>query len=49
MPTLFRFLLVLGSIAAIGYGVVWGLATFVRPEQRDITVVVPQANFVRQP
>jgi len=47
MPTLFRFILVLGTLAALGYGAMWSLATFVTPQQREITVMVPAARFAK--
>jgi hypothetical protein len=48
MPSLFRFLLVLGIIGGIGYGVIFALATFVNPKPREITVTVPPDRFYRQ-
>ncbi len=45
MPTLFRLLTVLAALAAIGYGAVWVLATFVEPQPRTITITVPQDRF----
>lgn len=41
MPTLFRLLVTLGVIAALGYGAMLALAIFVEPRMRDITVNVP--------
>ncbi len=41
MPTLFRFLFVLATIAAMVYGVMWSLVTFVEPREREVTVRVP--------
>ncbi|MGA2042225.1 MAG: histidine kinase [Roseiarcus sp.] len=40
MPSLFRFLLVLGLLAALVYGGMVALVTFVRVEPRDITQTV---------
>src|SRR5262249_48134181 len=48
MPSLFRFLLVVGIIGGIGYGVIFALATFVNPKPREITVTVPPDRFYRQ-
>jgi hypothetical protein len=42
MPTLFRLLIVLGVIAAIGYGAIWALATLIEPQPRPMTITVPQ-------
>jgi hypothetical protein len=42
MPTLFRLLAVLGTIAVIGYAAVWALANLLEPEPRTITITVPQ-------
>jgi hypothetical protein len=48
MPSLFRFLLVVGIVAGIGYGVMYVLATFVRPSTREMTVTVPPDRFYKQ-
>ena len=44
MPTLFRFLATIGTIAAIGYAALFSVATFLKPEQREIVqaVAMPQ-------
>jgi hypothetical protein len=49
MPSLLRFLTVIGIIFGIGYGVLWALATFVNPKPREITVTVSPDKFVKQP
>lgn len=41
VPTLFRFLLVVAVLAALGFAAMFSLATFVHPDQREITVPVP--------
>ena len=41
MPTLFRFLLICLGIAGFIYGTLYGLAVFVQPRERDITVRLP--------
>jgi hypothetical protein len=48
MPSLFRFLLVIGIIVGLGYGVIFALATFVNPKPREITVTVPPDRFYKQ-
>ena len=48
MPSLFRLLTVVGVIIAIGYGVMYGLATFVGPKSREITVTVSPDKFVKR-
>lgn len=48
MPSLFRFLAVIGVIVSLGYLAIFALATFVEPNTRDITVTVPQDRFVKQ-
>jgi hypothetical protein len=48
MPTLFRFLAVVGMIFALIYGGMFALAVLVKPTQRDISVTIPQDRFVRQ-
>jgi hypothetical protein len=41
LPSLFRFLLVIGIIAGLAYGAMLALVTFVEPEQREMTQSVP--------
>ena len=40
MPSLFRFLLVLGVIAALVYGGMIALVTFVQVQPRDMTQTI---------
>jgi hypothetical protein len=48
MPSLFRFLFVVGIIFAIGYGTLFALANFVNPKPREISVTLPQDRFYKQ-
>jgi xanthosine utilization system XapX-like protein len=43
MPSLFRFLVVVGVIAGLGYGAIYALANFTDPNPREITVIIPQS------
>ncbi len=45
MPTLFRLLFVLGLLAALVYGAMIALVTFIQPQPRDIiqTITLPPA------
>lgn len=45
MPTLFRFLLVVGLLGAAVYGGMWGLATFVEPQQREMSQTIPASKL----
>ncbi len=45
VPTLFRFLLVVGVLAGMVYGGMWGLATFVEPQQREMTQPIPASKL----
>jgi hypothetical protein len=45
VPTLFRFLLVVGVLAGLVYGGMWGLATFVEPQQREMTQPIPASKL----
>jgi len=47
MPSLIRLLIVLGIIGAVGYGVIFALATFVNPKPREITVTIPPDRFYK--
>jgi hypothetical protein len=48
MPSLFRFLTVIGIIAGIGYGVLYALANFVNPKPREISVTIPPDKFLKR-
>ena len=48
MPSLFRFLFVVGIICAVGYSAVFALAHFVTPKPREISVTLPQDKFYKQ-
>jgi hypothetical protein len=48
MPTLFRFLAVVGIIGGLIYAGILALATMGEPQPRDITVTVPQDRFFKQ-
>ena len=48
MPSLFRFLAVVGIIAGVIYGSMVALAVLVQPETREITVTIPQDRFAKQ-
>ena len=48
MPSLFRFLTVVGIIAGIGYGALYALANFVNPKPREITVTIPPDKFLKR-
>lgn len=41
MPSLVRFLVTLGVLAAIGYGAMVALVTFVEPREGDMTIRIP--------
>jgi hypothetical protein len=45
MPSLVKFLVVVGVIAGAVFGGMWALATFVEPTPREITVTVPPERF----
>ena len=47
MPSLLRFLLWMGILAAIGYGGMLALVTFVEPEPREMSTVVPASRFAK--
>ena len=41
MPSLIRFLVVCGVLAALAYGSMFALVTFVEPNPRELTVKIP--------
>jgi hypothetical protein len=48
MPSLIRFLLVLGALAGLVYGGMYALAHWYDPKPREITVSVPPDKFAKQ-
>jgi hypothetical protein len=47
MPSLFRFLMLVGLLGGIFYAAIFSLATFVPLKQREITVSVPQDKLLK--
>jgi hypothetical protein len=47
MPSLFRFVVVLGLIGGLGYVAVFSLANFVKYQPREITVTIPPDKFLK--
>ncbi|MEF3367268.1 oxidoreductase [Methylocystis sp. 9N] len=41
MPSLIRFLIVVGVLVAIGYGIMVMLVSFVTPQPREMTYTIP--------
>jgi hypothetical protein len=41
VPALVRFLVVLTILAGLGFGAMFGLATLVQPDIREITIPIP--------
>ena len=48
MPSLFRFLIVVGLIGGLVYGVIFALANFVNPKPREMTVTIPPDKFLKR-
>jgi hypothetical protein len=49
MPSLFRFLMLIGVIGGVTYGAMFMLATWFNPKPREITVSIPPDRFAKQP
>jgi hypothetical protein len=47
MPSLFRFLLVIGLLGGLVYGGIFSLARLVEPKPREITVTIPQDKLLK--
>jgi len=47
MPSLFRFLFVVGLLAGAGYGALYALANYTNPKPREITVIIPQHQLTK--
>ncbi|ACE99065.1 MULTISPECIES: hypothetical protein [Rhodopseudomonas] len=48
MPTLFRFLTVIGVVGGIIYGTIFALANFVGPNSREMTVTIGPDKFLKK-
>jgi hypothetical protein len=48
MPSLFRFLALLGVLFGLTYGGMFMLATWFDPKPREITVSIPPDRFAKQ-
>ena len=42
MPSLIRFLLVVGVLIGLVYGVIYALASFIEPTPREMTITIPR-------
>jgi hypothetical protein len=42
MPSLFRFVVVIGVIAGVVSGGLWSLAHLIEPKPREMTITIPQ-------
>jgi hypothetical protein len=49
MPSLFRFLIIIGVLAGLVYGAVFALANFVTYRPREIIVTIPPDKFLKPP
>ncbi len=47
MPSLFRFLAVVGILGGLIYGAIYVLATFVNPDLREIPVTIPHDRLTK--
>jgi hypothetical protein len=49
MPSLFRFLTLVGVLFGLTYGAMFMLATWFDSKPREITVSIPPDRFAKQP
>lgn len=47
MTILAKLIATLLILAGLAYGAVWALATFVTPDQHEVTISVPASRFAR--
>ena len=47
MPSLFRFLAVVGILGGLIYGAIYALALYANPELREITVTIPHDRLIK--
>ena len=48
MPSLFRFLTLIGVVGGLTYGGMYMLASWFKPKPREITVSIPPDKFAKQ-
>ena len=48
MPSLFRFLTIVATLAGLVYGALFALAHFVNPAPREITVTIPPDKYLKR-
>ena len=48
MPSLFRFLTLVGVVAGLAYGAMFMLATWFNPKPHEITVLISPDKFAKQ-
>jgi hypothetical protein len=49
MPSLFRFLLVVGLLGGLAYAGAYSLVHVVDPQPREMTVIIPQDKLFKPP
>jgi hypothetical protein len=47
MPSLLRFLMVVGLLSGLAYGGLYSLAHFVEPQPREMVVTIPPDKLLR--
>jgi hypothetical protein len=47
VPSLIRFLVIVGVLAGLAYGAMFALVTFVEPDQREMSTPVPANRLNR--
>jgi hypothetical protein len=48
MPSLFRFLMVVGLLGGLAYGAMFTLANWVQLKPREISTTIPQDKFLKR-
>jgi hypothetical protein len=48
MPSLFRFVAVVGIVGLVAYVAVFALANFVQPKPREMVVTIPPTKFLKR-
>ena len=47
MPSLIKFIVVVGVIGGVVYGGVWSLAHLIEPKPREMTITIPQDRLAK--
>jgi hypothetical protein len=48
MPSLFRFLVLIGLLGGLAYGAMYAIVTLFEPKPREISITIPPDKFLKR-